>query len=152
MRDRAYAVLGFRAVPPQGPPRELESRRLSNPDAVSHRHAVQVQTVTGRAWVVPFLTGEGPEHPPAASMRVELAVLEDGRLTGELIRPEDTDYSAIIGRNTTYDIHPEEAVADNFGFVVLRALGARHDVEDQDALDALEEALRGEARAHAEPD
>jgi hypothetical protein len=136
-REALYALLGFERFAKFEYPAELEGRRLSNPDAYSYEHALTVQTATGAADVVPVIQSTIPleevielprEGPPAIFGVLDIVllpvdtgtgdVLRDG--SGELIRYGfgNTNWVPQMLRNSSYIIHPEELLADNFALLM----------------------------------
>ena len=138
LREKLYATIGFFPCGDVVLPGELESRRITNPDAPFFDHCIRV-TVDGRKeWVVPVLYSRS-EYDAAsrrdffATMNFRLLVV---RLEGEpsTAAPHLKNGRAIlletgavsgffeqVGRNTQYLIHPEEILADNFQILVLDA-------------------------------
>jgi hypothetical protein len=133
-RHALYALLGFERFAKFEYPAELEDRRLSNPDAYGYDHALAVQTPDGPRDVVPViqsglsLEGVLQLPPPAIFGALDIvllpvdtgtgAVLYDG--SGELIRYGfgNTNWVPQMLRNSTYIIHPEELLADNFALLM----------------------------------
>ena len=60
------------------------------------------------------------------------------------------DASRRLGRNSTYTIHPEEVLADNFALLVRRRLGSDATVADPDFLGVFEDAVRACIEPHAD--
>jgi hypothetical protein len=135
MREALYALLGFERFAKFDYPGELEGRRLSNPDAYSYEHALAVQTPDGPRVVVPVIQSrisleELLALPPPVNIFSVLDivllpvdtgsgdVLRDG--SGELIRYGfgNTSWVPQMLRNSSYIIHPEELLADNFALLM----------------------------------
>jgi hypothetical protein len=128
LRDDLYALLGFQLVKRFEYPAEVEERRVSNPDAFEYLHAVQVQSSAGVASVLPVNQSRVPLHEAiqlpnflAALDIVLLAVdAETGRVlrdgNGNLIKYNfgNTNWVPLLRRNSSFIIHPEEVLADNF--------------------------------------
>lgn len=154
LRDDTFALLEFTPIVPIPPPPELDSRRLTNPDAHSLGHYVRL----GARAVIPLLTSRMPlaeaigrsSASVVDSMQVSLleidpdagTVVRDAVGQPTLIEASATDWSHRIGRNTRYTLHPEEVLADNFALLVRRRLGSSAHVADPAFLGAFEEAVR----------
>ncbi|MGE5359812.1 MAG: hypothetical protein ACM3NQ_12415 [Bacteroidales bacterium] len=135
LRDRLYAAIGFERCHEVVLPPSLASRRLTNPDAPTNDHCIKV-TIDGKdTWVVPILFAKSAYDPGRGGdqffdyMQFKLLVVER---TGAEVRPAyagneprmvDPDqvsgFFEQVGRNTSYIIHPEEILADNFAMLVL---------------------------------
>lgn len=133
LRQDMYELLGFERFRGIEPPAELESRRLSNPDAHTYEDALAVQTPDGPADVVPLVRSTASlqevlamptEGRPAIFGVLDIVLIPVDTTTGRIVRgPDgelvtyelgDTDWPQQLGRNTSYIIHPEEVSADNF--------------------------------------
>jgi len=137
LRDRLYASIGFEPCGEVSLPEDLESLRITNPDAPSIGHAIRVSVDDRERIVVPILYSRSPYDPAKAAsffatmefrlmaIRLEgdppraVADLDDsGR--PKLSTPDGVKgFHEQVGRNTGYIIHPEEILADNFSILVL---------------------------------
>ena len=133
VRDALYATIGFRKTNEIVLPEPLATRKISNPDAPVHDHVVRV-TIDGVAQDAIFVLyserdyvqGTFFDYLNKSLLLVEgeggnqQAQLENGQ---PVLRRYDeaTDLRQIIGRNTDYDIDPEEVMADHFTLLVLGA-------------------------------
>ena len=137
-RDALYALLGFERVAGFEYPAELEGRRLSNPDAFEYEHAVSVQTAAGAATVVPVIQATAPLEEviqlPSFFAALDIMLLAVDADTGEIRHDTggnlitygfgNTDWPARMLRNSSFIIHPEEILADNFATLMeKRATG-----------------------------
>lgn len=168
LRDQLYALLGFRAVKRFEYPPELEDRRLSNPDAFEYLHSLTVQSGSQSVDVLPVIQSRLPlaeviQLPSvfAALDIVLLAVDKTGQVrrdsNGNLIRYDfgNTNWVPLMLRNSSYIIHPEELLADNFATLMeWRSTGvlppANPDgfpANDVNLLRAIEAVLAGKCRA-----
>jgi hypothetical protein len=163
-------LLGVIPVRPVAIPPELDDRRISNPNpgVYTHDRALSVQTSEGRALVVPLLRTNIPleevitlptSGPPAIFRHVEVVLIPVDTLTGEARRGEngdlrvyeaaDTDWVTRMQRNSSYVIHPNELLADNFALLmqwritgqVPESTPSGHPVTDVDLLRRIEEVL-----------
>jgi CubicO group peptidase (beta-lactamase class C family) len=137
-RDELYALLGFRRFPGFEFPAELEERRLSNPMyGARHEYAVTVQTDSGPAEVIPVYQAAVPleefiaiseQGMKALFEAVDFVLLPVDIGTGTVLRDdrgkpvvykfEDTDWVDRMQRNSSYIIHPDELLADNFALLM----------------------------------
>lgn len=144
LRDALYALLGFEPLRGFDYPAELEARRLSNPDAWSYQHAMAVQTPDGLLSVIPVVQTaipleelialpSGPGPPPIFGV-LQIVLVGVDPLTGGALRDDsgsllayhfgNTDWVPRMLRNSSYIIHPEELLADNFATLMeWRAAG-----------------------------
>jgi hypothetical protein len=120
---RAYELLGFREIPdvPHDDP-----MRLTNPDSMGLRHAIQVRHKGKDRDVCMVLRGRWPYRGGRFFRYIEKRLLalekRDDRYVPELsdgnpvlLRFEDVEgLFEKIGRNTTYNFHPEEISAVHF--------------------------------------
>jgi hypothetical protein len=154
LRDATYALLGFVAMSPIAPPIELDSRRMTNPDA--HRLGHFLVLPSERA-VIPLLTARAALAEiidrPSVLEAVQVSLLAIDPANGGVLRESDgapvvieastTEWSARMARNTRYTIHPEEVLADNLALLVRSRLAGGGSVPDPAFLDAFEHAIAG---------
>jgi hypothetical protein len=138
LRDELYALLGFRRFPGLEFPVELEDRRLSNPMYGSrYEYALRVQTDSGPVDVTPVYQAAVPleefiaisggglravfEAVDFVLLPVDTgtrAVLRDDGGKPIVYKFEDTDWVGQMQRNSSYIIHPDEIMAENFALVM----------------------------------
>lgn len=163
LQDQLYGLLGFRVVSGFEYPAELEATRGSNPDAFDYLHVLPVQTGSGQTEVMPLIQ---TSRTLSEILRLnsffealEVVLLAVEPKTGKAARDENgqlvkfgftnTDWAPRMQRNSSYIIHPEELLADNFATVMeWRAEGnvpARNpggdSVNDVGLLTAIRDAL-----------
>ena len=128
LRDDLYALLGFRVVDGFDYPAELEERRLSNPDAFEYLHTVTVQSGSDSVDVIPVIQSLLPLNEaiqlPNFFDALDIVLLSVDRNTGEVLRDGNgdlikynfgnTNWVPLMLRNSSFIIHPEEILADNF--------------------------------------
>ena len=128
LRDALYALLGFRAVEGFEYPAELEERRISNPDAFEYLHTLTVQSGAARVDVMPVIQSLLPLDEviqlPNFFDALDIVLLSVDASTGEALRDGNgdlikynfgnTNWIPLMLRNSSYIIHPEEILADNF--------------------------------------
>jgi hypothetical protein len=128
LRDGLYALLGFKTVDGFEYPAELEDRRLSNPDAFEYLHTLTVQSGSESVDVMPVIQSllpldEGIQLPNFFDA-LDIVLLSVDAGTGEALRDGNgdlikynfgnTNWIPLMLRNSSYIIHPEEILADNF--------------------------------------
>lgn len=130
LRDRLYAIVGFKPCPEVSLPEPYLARKLTNPDAPVIQHFIEVNDQGAVVQAMPVLFSRTAVFDPAAGnnffdfLTFKLMVLEqhDGTWRASLQngQPRFVEVSTVgnyfeqIGRNTKYIIHPEEILADNF--------------------------------------
>jgi hypothetical protein len=145
LRDSLYALLGFSRIDGFEYPPELEDRRVSNPAWYADHVSLHVDTPSGPAEVVPLIRTTIPLEdvvrlptggPPAIARHIELVLVAVDPQTGRVLRDtagaliiyslDDTDLVDLMARNTSYMIHPQEVIADNFALLMeWRATGVQ---------------------------
>ena len=163
LRDDLYALLGFKTVDGFEYPAELEDRRISNPDAFEYLHTLTVQSGSGSVDVMPVIQSLLPLNEviqlPNFFDALDIVLLSVDADTGEALRDGNgdlikynfgnTNWIPLMLRNSSFIIHPEEVLADNFATLMeWRADGvlppANPDgfpVNDVDLLTAIEGVL-----------
>ena len=132
LRDRFYRTIGYEPVEGFVFPRELEGRRLTNPDAPRIDHAIRVRVDSDPQWVMPILYADSDRYDTDrggaffAYLTFEFLVVDRDPKT-KIARPlrdheglrllameELEGFADQVGQNTGYLIHPEETLADHF--------------------------------------
>jgi hypothetical protein len=134
LATRLYALIGFEAAPELEWPQAWLPLRIADADAPHHRHLMRLTHEGQELAVMPVvIASHAPLQPGeviTAAMEVRLlrvtpgsagqptrALLNDGEPLWH--EPEELDeFAHKLGQNTDYTIHPEEAMADNFMFLV----------------------------------
>ena len=138
LREKLYRIVGFLPCGDVRLPPELESRRLTNPDAVGSRYRVEVSVEGEKLSVVPVLYSSAEKYDEKKGgeffrylvFRLMAVKKESGKWVPALVNGKPRlldpagveDFHRKIGKNTGYIIHPEEVLADNF---VLLAMGKK---------------------------
>jgi hypothetical protein len=157
LATRLYATIGFESAAPLRWPAAWLPQRIANPDAPFDRHLMHT-TFEGRpVALMPLLVARRAdlkagesffsvmqvrllEVTPGDATRPTLPVTNDGQPVWHT--PEQVpDYLARLGGNTSYILHPEETMADNFAFVV-----AGWPARNSELLAQIEAVLREPAR------
>jgi len=119
-----YATIGFHPCAGVALPSELEPRRLTNPDAPRTDQCIRVELGTEHVLVAPVLYSSAARYNPARGGEffdylVFAFLVMEGSRQGQLVSPGDLHgFFEQVGRNTSYIIHPEEILADNFAALV----------------------------------
>jgi hypothetical protein len=154
LRERLYAIVGFTNCGQIELPADLAARKITNPDAPSIEHAIELSIDDKPVLAVPILLAEPAKYDAAAGkeffahMQFRLLVVgktAEGKTAVKLTKgkPQLLDpaatpsYHEKIGRNTGYIIHPEEILADNFVLLVT----GEADVKTPTILDEMKKIL-----------
>jgi hypothetical protein len=127
-REKLYALLELERVDGFTYPPELEERRLSNPDAFEYEHALTVETAGGPVSVLPINQSRVPLAEaielPSIFEALDIALLAVDPASGAVLRDAggaviaynfgNTDWVPRMLRNSSFIIHGEEVLADNF--------------------------------------
>lgn len=142
LREELYHLIGFSKCQEMAFPTELKPRKITNPDAPRNDHSIHLRLAGREVVGVPILfsasekydTNRGGEFFNYLQFKFLLVP------TNELAGPEEVSgFFEQVGRNTTYVIHPEEILADNFALLVLN----RHDVASPEILQRMHAILAG---------
>jgi len=157
LREKCYAAIGFEKCDELEFPEELAERKLTNPDAPRNEHCLKVKIDGEEQWVIPILFSKEEKYDPEKGgeffryLQFKLVVVERAEegMSVEVVREgekaklldagEVTGFLEQVGENTTYLIHPEEILADNF---VLLVTGKR-DVPSPEVVEKLGKVLAG---------
>ncbi len=150
IREPLYGIIGYRACPGVPFPEELRPLKMTNPDAYHRDACIDVEAADAARTVTPVIYAKGPyteghffEWLVFRLMAVEASegrwrpARNDDDLTlfdlGEV-----SGFFEKVGRNTSYLIHPEETMADNFAYAILE----RDDLPNPEISTRVLEALR----------
>lgn len=141
LREKCYAAIGFEKCDELEFPEELAGRKLTNPDAPRNEHCLKVKIDGEEQWVIPILFSNEEKYDPEKGgeffryLQFKLLVVERAEegMGVEVVRKggkaklldagEVTGFLEQVGENTTYLIHPEEILADNFVLLVTGKRG-----------------------------
>jgi hypothetical protein len=134
LRSKLYAIVGFTTCQPIQMPPTLRDRKLTNPDAPLLDAYIKLNVDGQVVFAVPVLYGSTEAYDVKRGgtffdyltfrlMVVEprgqqwQPVLQDGQ--PRLLNPRSTtSFHDQIGKNTSYIVHPDEILADNFVHLV----------------------------------
>lgn len=156
LRSDLYGAIGFRPCGEIELPPDLRVRKITNPDAPGKDHCIRVEVGGKSISAVPIVFSRTDtydvrrggevfdymqfrlmEVTADSSLPVAVAVIgPDGPRMLEV--SQVSGFFEQVGRNTTYIVHPEEILADNFA---LLALGERN-VPSPEVLGKIEEILK----------
>ncbi len=142
-RERLYAIVGFQPCGNIELPPDLAARKITNPDGALVAYALPLEVDGQVIDAAPILLSTAERFDPQqggsffrylqfrllvverdAARGTWRPVLQDGR--PRLLDPQKTPaYLERIGGNTTYIIHPDEILADNFVHLVFRTPNLR---------------------------
>lgn len=129
LREDLYEVIGFERCDKLALPTSLASRKITNPDAPISRHCIGI-TWNGDAYrALPVLYADAPWTPQRGG---EIFDYLQFRLLLDTSARADSPAGSVrlvkfdqvagffekVGNNTTYVIHPEEILADNFAQIL----------------------------------
>ena len=134
VRRELYKIVGFELCEPIAPPPSLVDRKLTNPDAPAIDCYIELVVDGKKLTAAPILYASVKQFDPKQGgtlfryLTFRLLVIEqkDGKwqsvFHGEqptVIDPRKLPaFFEKIGKNTGYIIHPDEILADNFGFLI----------------------------------
>ena len=137
LRDELYALIGFHPCGVVSLPDNLMPRRISNPDAPVVEHCIRVTENDMPHWVAPVLFSRIPEYDPKLGgtffRYLEMRLMAIDRDTAKpilrddkpvMFQPREVEgFFEQIGNNTSYILHPEETLANNFVFLITKKQG-----------------------------
>jgi Amidohydrolase family len=136
LREELYGIIGFSRCDDLEFPRELASRKITNPDAPRNDHSIRLQIEGKQCAAVPILFSSTATYDVKRGgeffnyLSFQFLVIEEGSLphskvvyensAPKLVEPRAVSgFFEQVGRNTEYIIHPEEILADNFALLIL---------------------------------
>ncbi len=135
LREKLYAIIGFKPCPEIELPDSLKHRKITNPDAPAIDCFIELTTPDKTLLAAPVLYASVDQYDADKGgsffrylqfrlLVVEkkkdrlLAVERDGKPV--VLDPNKTEsFAEQIGKNTNYIIHPDEILADNFMHLVV---------------------------------
>ncbi|MEZ6115515.1 MAG: hypothetical protein R3C28_02925 [Pirellulaceae bacterium] len=152
LRRPLYRIIGFVPIEPVDLPQALAARRITNPDAIELNYVLplHIQRKAAPTAVLPITFSRRANYEGGslfAYLDFQLLVLTKVDDTwvvlmaggDPVLREPDAvaEFQRAIGRNTSYIIHPEEIMADNFVHWML----GKQDVPDLWIIQQLEKTL-----------
>jgi hypothetical protein len=128
LRERLYAALGFVRCAHAEIPERVARLRVTNPDAVESLHSIRVRFRGEALEALPYIRLRSDDIDPRAGMFSQMTVRwllvdrvdSDCRVRETPAGVPDADPAELqglpeqIGRNSSYLLHPDEILADNF--------------------------------------
>jgi hypothetical protein len=145
LREKLYESIGFTKCGEVEFPSDLQSRKITNPDAPRNDHAIQLGVGGEEVRAVPILFSNAAKYDVNRGGEffnyLQMSFLQVPRMSSEqpvLAAPEEVSgFFEQIGRNTKYVIHPEEILADNFALLILD----EHNVPSPEILEKMRRIL-----------
>ena len=132
LRDELYSIIGFKPCGAVKLPNNMMPLRISNPDAPIIEHCIRISFEDEKHWVAPVLFSRIPKYNPETgdtffrylefrlmSIDIETTkpILNNDKPI--LFKPDEVEgFFEQIGQNTSYILHPEETLANNFVFLI----------------------------------
>jgi hypothetical protein len=138
LRERLYEAIGFTECDEIELPRELASRKITNPDAPRNDHFIRLAIAGQQCVTIPVLLSTAEAYNVERGgeffeyLDFQFLVMEKGakprrlKIFYENSMPklvglqEVSGFFEQVGQNTQYIIHPEEILADNFALLILK--------------------------------
>ena len=139
LRDELYSIIGFKPCGAVKLPNNMMPLRISNPDAPIIEHCIRISFEDDKHWVAPVLFSRIPKYNPETgdtffrylefrlmSIDIETTkpILNNDKPI--LFKPDEVEgFFEQIGQNTSYILHPEETLANNFVFLITEKKGLK---------------------------
>ncbi|MBP88164.1 MAG: hypothetical protein CMJ64_15850 [Planctomycetaceae bacterium] len=137
LRRSLYEIVGYKPCPEITLPPSLADRKITNPDGPSLRYYIEIESNGALHKTVPLIfaksryeAARGEAFFDYLQFRLLIVDVMDDQWKVALrdkepvlIDPDDDitpSYREQIGKNTTYVIHPDEILADNFMHLVMQ--------------------------------
>lgn len=132
-----YETIGFYYCGEIDFPAQLAPRKITNPDAPLNDYCIQISLGGEKAWAVPILFSQAPRYNVSRGgeffdyLQMALVLVEqplnsrisrvqyDSRGPRLVSLAQVSGFFEQVGQNTSYTIHPEEILADNFALLVM---------------------------------
>ena len=132
LRDELYSIIGFKPCGVVKLPDDMMPIRISNPDAPIIEHCIRISVADKKYWAAPVLFSRIPKYNPETGntffrylefrlmpidIKTAKPILNNKKPT--LLKPDQVGgFFEQIGKNTSYILHPEETLANNFVFLI----------------------------------
>ncbi|MEP7015444.1 MAG: hypothetical protein ABI925_08400 [Verrucomicrobiota bacterium] len=140
LREKLYALIGFTKCPEIDVPADLKQRKITNPDAPRNDHSIHLQVDGREVAGIPILFSASEKYDTKRGGEFFEYLQFKFLLTpaNQLADPEKVSgFLEQVGRNTSYVIHPEEILAENFVLLILD----QHDVASPEILLRMRQVL-----------
>ena len=141
LRTSLYKIVGFQTCDPIPLPKSLTGRKITNPDAPLFDCYINLDTKDNQVKATPVLFSSVEKYDAEKGgsffkyLTFKLMVVEEvkDKFQAEIYGGEPImlspgglkSYFEQIGNNTKYIIHPDEILADNFTFLILKKKGLK---------------------------
>jgi hypothetical protein len=133
-RMKLYAIIGFKLMNELEYPKDLQAYRITNPDApqTDTYISLEVEGEPTDCMMILYSKEEYTEGEFFKYLNVGFLSLKEDSLKAIEYKDdkpviysfeEVTGFFEQVGKNTKYIIHPEEILADNFAFTILKEEG-----------------------------
>jgi hypothetical protein len=137
LKEELYGIVGFKKCPAYSLPKNLDYRRITNPDAPLNEYCIQVRAAKTDIIALPLLYSQVDTYSKRDGEELfdylQTAYISIARIKNpghKLVMLKDREMALYkeeelqnlyeqIGQNTDYTIHPEEILADNFSYLFL---------------------------------
>jgi len=151
-RERLYDIINFKKCEKVELPQTLLDIEVTNPDVPAQRYYIELKNGEKTINVIPMITVPnfyfGRSRPFFSFLRLEFIEIENingqykykRSASGEPVvynQNQLADLLNKVGNNTSYLIHPEEILADNFSLMVLE----KQNVNSQWVIDKMKPLL-----------
>ena len=138
LRDKFYTAIGFVKCNEVIFPPILKSQKITNPDAPVNDHYISLKLKGDEALAIPILFSRAKKYNEELGgeffnyLQLQFLAVErhdnsanvkpiyDGNRPLFIDMRQQSGFFEKVGKNTGYIIHPEEILADNFAFLVLK--------------------------------
>ena len=138
LRGKFYAAIGFVKCNEVIFPPILESQKITNPDAPVNNHYISLKIEGDEVLAIPILFSRAKKYNEELGgeffnyLQLQFLAVEkhinsanvkpiyDGNRPLFIDMRQQSGFFEKVGQNTRYIIHPEEILADNFAFLILK--------------------------------
>jgi hypothetical protein len=164
LREKLYGAIGFAKCGELDFPPALQPRRITNPDAPRNDHCIQIEIKGQPRWAVPILYSLSEKYDEKRGgsffdyLRFEFLLLDEQSPVADVSPVYDSKNPTLlgvnringffekIGRNTSYIIHPEEILAENFTVLILGS----EKIRSPEIISKMRETLTAKPPTHSE--
>jgi hypothetical protein len=134
LRKQLYHLIGFNPISAVDFPKELQQRKITNPDGVQYNWFINITNHGRTLPVIPILYASPPHYVPARGgeffeyliFKFLVVTNDDVRWTPRLVNEqpqllgpgEVEGFFEQVGNNSDYIIHPDEILANNFVLLI----------------------------------
>ena len=160
LSEKLYEAIGFVKCGEVAFPLELKSRKMTNPDAPRNDHCIRLRVEGKQHWAIPIIFSSSEKYDVKQRdaffkyIRFRFLLVErdnasstvkpmyEGQEPKLVDTKEVSGFYEQVGKNTKYIIHPEEILADNFAFLVMR----KQELPSPTIIEKMKKILKEEVR------